>query len=238
MALILNIETATRNCSVAISENGTCLAVVEESAEKYVHAEKLHPFIEKALEIAGKKISDLDAVAVSNGPGSYTGLRIGISAAKGICFALNIPMIALNTNDILVEAVSVEPETEMYLSVLDARRNEVYARIYDASKKPLSEITAVVLNENSYRELSEKMLCIVGDAAEKTSTILDFDNLWVVPNFPSAANMCALAEVDFAAKNFADVAYHEPFYLKDFIAGKPKKLLYINYFDFAESSKR
>jgi len=225
LALILNIETATRNCSVAISENGKCIALVEESAEKYIHAEKLHPFIEKALRESGKKINDINAVAVSNGPGSYTGLRIGISAAKGICFALDIPMIALNTNDVLIEGIEEKEDAKVLLSVLDARRNEVYARLYDEHKTALNDVSAVVLDGESYHDLKSKKLCIVGDAAEKTAAILGFDKMQVIQKFPSAAEMCALAEEAFQAQNFVDVAYHEPFYLKDFIAGTPKKML-------------
>ncbi len=225
MALILNIESATRNCSVAISENGTCLALVEESAEKYIHAEKIHEFIEEALQKAGKKIEDLQAVAVSNGPGSYTGLRIGISAAKGLCYALNIPLIALNTNDILVDALPELPQTSYYLSVLDARRNEVYARVYNAAKEPISQIEAVELNTESYKDLANEHVCLVGDAAAKTAEILNFEALSVFQIFPSAEAMCARAERAFLDSDFVDVAYHEPFYLKDFIAGKPKKML-------------
>lgn len=225
MALILNIESATRNCSVAISENGSCLALVEESAEKYIHAEKIHEFIEEALRKAGKKFNVLQAVAVSNGPGSYTGLRIGISAAKGFCYALNIPLIALNTNDILIDALPKQQQADFFLSVIDARRNEVYARLYNAAKEPISAIEAVELTAESYPDLANQQVCLVGDAATKTAEILDLNTYFTFQMYPSAAAMGAGAERAFANSEFADVAYHEPFYLKDFIAGKPKKML-------------
>lgn len=225
MAVILNIETATHNCSVAVSVDGVCTSLVEESAEKFIHAEKLHNFIEQALRKSGKQIKEIEAVAVSNGPGSYTGLRIGVSAAKGFCFALNVPMIALNTNDVLVSAIEDGLHNDYFLSVIDARRNEVYARLYDHSKKVLSEIEAVELDENSFLDLKEKNGIVVGDAAQKTADILGFQNLIVKEQFPSAKNMCSLAEEAFLTGDFVDVAYHEPFYLKDFIAGKPKKML-------------
>jgi len=225
MAIILNLETATHNCSVALAIDGVCVALVEESAAKFVHAEKLHIFIEQVLAKANRNVKDIQAVAVSNGPGSYTGLRIGISAAKGLCYALNVPLIALNTNDVLAASLDKNTEVDFILSVIDARRNEVYARLYDSSKKPISEISAVELDANSYPDLKNKKLCVVGDAANKTAEIVGFEHLLCIHQFPSAMAMCILAEQAFLSNNFVDVAYHEPFYLKDFIAGKPKKLL-------------
>jgi len=225
MAIILNLETATHNCSVALAIDGVCVALVEQSAAKFVHAEKLHNFIAQVLAEAGKKMTDLEAVAVSNGPGSYTGLRIGISAAKGLCYALNIPMIALNTNDVLAASLEAKSNIDYILSVIDARRNEVYARLFDSLKKPLTEIKAVELDENSYPELKFKKVSVVGDAANKTVEILGFENLEAKQQFPTASAMCQMSAQAFLANDFVDVAYHEPFYLKDFIAGKPKKLL-------------
>lgn len=223
MAVILNLETATKNCSVGISRDGQTIALVELATEKYVHSEKLHQFIQDALAQANSTFAELDAVAVSNGPGSYTGLRIGISAAKGMCFALGIPMIALNTNDILVSSIKPKRNQAKFLSVIDARRDEVFARTYDSTKKPTSKIEAVVLEPGMFGEMD--YLCIVGDAATKTAEIINHPSVEVLQQFPSASQMAKLSEEKFTATDFVDVAYHEPYYLKEFIAGKPKKLL-------------
>lgn len=222
MALILLLETATRNCSVAIARNGKVLAHVEEASEKYIHAEKLHPFIHDVCKMAGVAIHALDAVAVSNGPGSYTGLRIGISAAKGLCFAANLPLIALDTTQVL--ANSMQSAHEIIIAVIDARRDEVYAQVFNTQKEPLTKIEAIELVESSFEEFTGKSVALVGDAAEKTASLIAL-KADVFQHYPSAGNMAGLAEENLAAKKFVDVAYHEPFYLKDFIAGKPKKLL-------------
>lgn len=223
MAVILNLETATKNCSVGIARDGQSTSMVEMATEKYVHSEKLHQFIQDALTQANSTFAELDAVTVSNGPGSYTGLRIGISAAKGLCFALNIPMIALNTNDILVSGIEPENKQAHFLSVIDARRDEVFARGYDSTKKPTSKIKAVVLEPGMFSEIEH--LCIVGDAAIKTAELINHPSVEVLQQFPSASQMAKLSEEKYKAGDFVDVAYHEPYYLKEFVAGKPKKLL-------------
>ena len=223
MAVILNLETATKNCSVGIARDGETIALVELATEKFVHSEKLHQFIQDALKQAKINVADLDAVAVSNGPGSYTGLRIGISAAKGLCFALDIPMIALNTNDVLIAGIETQNPDAFFMSVIDARRNEVFAREYDAQKNPVSDVKAVVLEAGMYSDWSA--ICAVGDAADKTEDLLNHPHLEAVQRFPSATQMTALSEKKFRQNDFVDVAYHEPYYLKDFVAGKPRKLL-------------
>ena len=223
MALILNVETATKNCAVALALNGEVLAEMQEHDEKYVHAEKLHTFIAACCKYAGKNIAELDAVAVSNGPGSYTGLRIGVSAAKGLCFALNIPLIAINTTEVLAQSAQLSGKTKDILAVIDARRNEVYAQQFDALKKPIGDIEAVQVSPESWPNLDDNAL-IVGDAAEKTANLLQ-RTVEINQCLPQATAMCALSERLFQEKKFVDVAYHEPFYLKDFIAGKPRQLL-------------
>lgn len=223
MAVILNVETATKNCSVGVAKNGQTLAVVEAAADQYIHSEKLHQFIKQCLEKASVSFADLDAIAVSNGPGSYTGLRIGVSAAKGLCYALNIPLIALNTNDVLANAAPLNTMQTHLLTVIDARRNEVFARVYNAEQHPETDIEAVVLEPGMYKHLSP--LTVVGDAAQKTAQLLEHPQLEAVHCFPSATHMAALSAEKFKASNFANLAYHEPYYLKDFVAGKPKKLL-------------
>ena len=225
MAVVLNLETATKNCSVSIGVNGDCKAVVEAHADKYIHSEKLHQFIQKALDDSGIKFSDLNAIAVSNGPGSYTGLRIGISAAKGLCYALNIPLIALNTNDILVARLTNHPPEATFFSVIDARRNEVFGRFYTAEKEPITEIEAIELAKGMFAEYGKNGLLIIGDAAQKTADILGLVNVEIHHELPSAKHMASLAEEQFEAKDFANLAYHEPYYLKEFIAGKPRKML-------------
>ncbi len=225
MAILLHIETATKNCSVSISKNGACLYCKEESADKFVHAEKLHLFIQECLEKTGMAFADLEGVAVSNGPGSYTGLRIGISAAKGFCYALNIPLISLPTNQVLANGVANPEQYDFIITALDARRNEIYAAVFDSEKNALTHTTALILEQDSFDALKAKTICVVGDAAKKTADLVTFNQVEVFQEFPSAKNMCALAEEKFLAKEFVDVAYHEPFYLKEFVAGKPKKLL-------------
>lgn len=223
MAVILNLETATKNCSVGISRDGLTTALVELATEKYVHSEKLHQFIQDALAQANSTFAELDAVAVSNGPGSYTGLRIGISAAKGLCFALDIPMIALNTNDILVSGIAPENKQANFLSVIDARRNEVFARSYNARGMPISDINAIELTSGMFGKMEN--ICIVGDAATKTAELIEHPSVQVLQQFPSASQMAKHSEEKYKAEDYVDTAYHEPYYLKEFVAGKPKKLL-------------
>ncbi len=222
MATILCIETATRNCSVALADNGDVVAVKEESSDRYIHAEKLHPFITAVLGIAGLQAADLDAVCVSNGPGSYTGLRIGVSAAKGLCFGLDIPLIALNTTLVLADAVQEKPD--ITISVIDARRDEVYGQVFDQNKQALTKIQAIELRGDTFQEYTGKNVFVVGDAATKTKELIDL-NVEASQCYPSAVHMAVRAEQKMMQQDFVDVAYHEPFYLKDFIAGKPKKLL-------------
>ncbi len=224
MAILLNLETSTHNCSVCVSQNGKVLALVEESSGGYIHAEKLHPFITKALAIAGVAVRQLDAIAVSNGPGSYTGLRIGVSAAKGLCYALNIPLIAINTTEVLAQAVTdISPNT-IIISVLDARRDEVYCQRFTALGIPQTEVAALVLSPESFSELAGNPVIVVGDAADKTARIINL-SVQAIQQWPTAANLAALAERNYQNQRFVDLAYHEPFYLKDFIAGNPKQIL-------------
>ena len=223
MAIILNLETATKNCSVGIANDGKSIALIEEASDKYIHSEKLHQFIQDALAEADVQFADLDAIAVSNGPGSYTGLRIGVSAAKGLCYALDIPLIAHNTNDVLLQTIEAQDSDADYMTVIDARRNEVFARLYNAVKDPITPIEAVELAGGMYANSAR--LCVVGDAAQKTADLLEHDHVQVVQQYPSARQMVAISESSFRSGSFADLAYHEPYYLKDFVAGKPRKLL-------------
>jgi len=223
MALILNLETATKNCSVSISKDGETIALKEINTGGYSHAELLHPFIEEVLKETNNKLSDLDAVSVSKGPGSYTGLRIGVSSAKGICFGNEIPLIAIPTLESM--AMSQKGKSETLVSMLDARRMEVYACIYNSEVKEIRETKAEIIDENSYSEYLEKgKVLFFGDGADKCKDIIKHKNAEFVDNiFPSAKQMGQIAEKMYNENKFEDTAYFEPFYLKDFIATKSLK---------------
>lgn len=229
MSLILSLETSTKSCSVAVSENTEILALVEEQSDQYIHSEKLHLFIEKALYKAGKNLKDIDAIAVGKGPGSYTGLRIGISAAKGFCFALSIPLISADglqilTNDFLAHT-EIDPK-DIVIPMLDARRMEVYCAIYDSSGKRLNAVEAKIIDEHSFEDLKASKIHLIGDGAAKCKAALSNKRFaFHTLQYPSAAALALLANQKFRQGQFEDIAYFEPFYLKDFIAGKPKSPL-------------
>ncbi len=219
MAYILCIETTTTNCSVSISKDGKTIALQEENRENYSHSENLHGFISKALEQAKVSKSQLNAVAVSRGPGSYTGLRIGVSAAKGLCFALDIPLVSIDT--LQAFAYEVTDETDYIIPMLDARRMEVYACVFDGNKNKLEKIKAVILDENSFAEYLEKgKVIFLGNANEKFKPVCNHPNAgFLDAKLPSANDMASLADYKYKKSDFEDVAYFEPYYLKDFIGG-------------------
>ena len=220
MALILNLETSTRNCSVALARDGYMLAINEIAGEGYLHAEKLHLFIRKTVQDAVCDISDIDSVAVSMGPGSYTGLRIGVSAAKGICYALGLPLIAVDTLQVLARQI-VAGKDEFIVPLIDARRMEAYTAIYDHSYSAVRKTLAEIITADTFNSIPGR-LHLVGDGAAKCSGLLDGDRFIYHENilFPSAAQMCEISEAKNKIGDTVDVAYFEPFYLKDFIAGK------------------
>ena len=225
LTYILNIETATKNCSVSISKNGETIALKETNTGNYSHAEKLHEFINDVSKIAKINLSDLNAVAVSKGPGSYTGLRIGVSSAKGLCFALNIPLISVNTLESL--ATSISKKSGFIIPLLDARRMEVYTSVFEFSGKQLKKVSAVIIDESSFNEfLSKEKVYFLGDGAEKCKQFIKHENaVFIDDKFPSANEMSKLGYDKYKKNDIEDVAYFEPFYLKDFIAIKAKKLL-------------
>ena len=216
MALILNIETATKNCSVALSKDGRTIAIRELSEQNFSHAEKLHVFIEELFAESHLKLQDLSAIAVSQGPGSYTGLRIGVSAAKGLCYALSIPLIAVDTLEILARKINISNGT--ILPMIDARRLEVYSAFFDSNYAKIRETKAEVIDENSFQEELE-ILHLIGDGAMKFKEILTDEKFKYYPEiqFPSATEMSLISFQKFQNKQFEDVAYFEPFYLKDFV---------------------
>jgi tRNA threonylcarbamoyladenosine biosynthesis protein TsaB len=217
MGNILCIETTTTNCSVSIAQDGKTVALLEENRQNYSHSENLHGFISKALEQAKISKSQLHAVAVSRGPGSYTGLRIGVSAAKGLCFALDIPLISIDT--LHAFAFQVTEGADYIIPMLDARRMEVYSCVFDSNKNKLEEIQAVILNENSFSNYLEKgKVVFLGNANEKFKTVCNHPNAFFVDNkLPSANEMASMAEMKYKKSDFESVAYFEPYYLKDFI---------------------
>ena len=223
MAKILCLETATTNCSVAISEKGQLVAIKEHNEKNYTHSEQLHVFIEHVLNESSCKFSDLDAIAVSKGPGSYTGLRIGVSAAKGLCFSLDIPLLAIPTLEILATQIDAQKD-EIIVPLIDARRMEVYSAVYDENHNEIRKTKAEVIDEKSFGEFSSKSkIHLVGNGAEKCREVVHLPNLeFHITNFPSAKQMANLAFEKYEVGNFEDVAYFEPYYLKDFILGGKK----------------
>tara|TARA_B110000305_G_scaffold78080_1_gene87814 strand:+ start:1470 stop:2156 length:687 start_codon:yes stop_codon:yes gene_type:complete len=220
---ILNIETSTTNCSVSLSENGHLIGLKEDNSLQYSHAERLHVYIDELLQTANVSKTQIAAVGISKGPGSYTGLRIGVSAAKGLCYALKIPLISILTLEALAHQV-VNPQGPI-VSMLDARRLEVYSAIYDTDYNETRTTEAEVLTSESYKELLESTpVYFIGNGVAKTQLLLSHPNAIFIENkLPSAAQMCTLTHAKFNDNDFEDVAYFEPYYLKDFIAIPSKK---------------
>ena len=227
MSIILHIETSTNVCSVALSENGSCL-FSKSNAEGMNHAALLSVFIAEALEVLKSDEKKLDAVAVSSGPGSYTGLRIGVSTAKGLCYGYGIPLIAVSTLEVLTAQAlqSVSDQNALYCPMIDARRMEVYAAFYNADLEIKREISADIIDSNSYADMLDKQpVYFFGNGAEKCKSTLTHPNARFIDNLvPLAENMISFAEKAFADNNFVDVAYFEPFYLKEFQTTTPKKM--------------
>ncbi|GFD78349.1 tRNA (adenosine(37)-N6)-threonylcarbamoyltransferase complex dimerization subunit type 1 TsaB [Tenacibaculum sp. KUL118] len=223
MATILHIETATKNCSVSVANKGELLAIQELNDGNYSHAEKLHPFIQQVMEEAKLSFNDIDAVAVSKGPGSYTGLRIGVSAAKGLCFAFDKPLISIETLQSLAHKVSVKEG--VVVPMLDARRMEVYAAVYNSKYEQVRDIKAEIINESSFEEyLSKGKVYFIGDGAEKCKGVIVNENaVFIDGEFPSAKEMVQLSLDKYKKNDIEDVAYFEPFYLKDFVVTPEKK---------------
>jgi len=223
LAFILNIETSTKNCSVSVAKDGKTIVLKELNDGGYSHAEKLHEFIKEVIAEAGIQFSDLKAIAVSKGPGSYTGLRIGVSAAKGLCFALNIPLIAINTLESLAQSISLIEGFKIPL--LDARRMEVYSAVFDKNNIIKKEVSAeIITNESVKSYLESGKVYFFGDGAEKCKEVILHENAnYFDDKFPSAKDMEQLSSEKYKNNDFVDVAYFEPFYLKDFVGGISKK---------------
>ena len=232
--MILCLETSTAVCSVALEENGKVIAL-RESLDGQNHAEKITIFIDEVMKEANVSYRDLDAVATSMGPGSYTGLRIGVSTAKGLCYAMEKPLIAVDTLAAMaygfkdykttrLQDYKLEPASILCL-MIDARRMEVYSAFFNEKLERVSETSAIIIDENSFMEMKQNShLYLFGDGADKLVSLFENDeNITVVEKFHcSAAYMAELADKAFKNNDFVDTAYFEPFYLKNFVPGMPK----------------
>lgn len=220
---ILYLETSSKNCSVAISDNKKLLCLTEEVSENYKQSESLHTFVEWALEGAEISLKDIEAVSLGRGPGSYTGLRIGASSAKGFCYGLKIPLIAINSMESMIEPFLGE-NYEFIIPLIDARRMEVYTAVYGGKTgQELSETEAKILDESSFQEFKDKKILFVGDGARKAKEILQLPNADFNEDvYPSAQYLIRKTIEKIDKKEFEDVAYFEPFYLKDFHGVKKK----------------
>ncbi|MDR1585124.1 MAG: tRNA (adenosine(37)-N6)-threonylcarbamoyltransferase complex dimerization subunit type 1 TsaB [Prevotellaceae bacterium] len=225
--VILHIETSTNVCSVAASEGAKCLFSLSND-EGLNHAALLSSFIEKALEELKTQSKTLDAVAVSGGPGSYTGLRIGVSTAKGLCYGLDIPLIETGTLSVMYVPVAkdIKDKNALLCPMIDARRMEVYAALFDAGGNIKKDAAADIITPESYAHwLSEHVIYFFGNGSDKCKNILKHPNARFINDItPLAENMILLALNKFNAKEFADLAYYEPFYLKEFQTTTPKGL--------------
>ena len=225
MAIILNIDTSTSVCSVALAKNGKMIAL-KENNEGLNHSILLGAFVDELLQENQFDLSQIDAVAVSMGPGSYTGLRIGVSLAKGLCFGSGKPLLAIPTLQALASSViETYQEEALYCPMIDARRMEVYTACYDANQQIILDTQAKIIDESAFADLLDQhKIFFFGNGSDKVKACLSHPNAHFVANIEtSAAHMIPLAENLFNQQQFVDVAYFEPCYLKDFIATTPKK---------------
>ena len=228
MATILNIETSTEVCSVALTSEGQVLDH-SENYEGQTHATMLSQYVQQALKYARTREVSIDAIAVSIGPGSYTGLRIGLSEAKGLAFGLNVPLIGVNTLQLLAVSAMfnhfIDEDKLLYVPMIDARRMEVYTAAYTPALEALVEPQAMILDEHSFESLLNEgyTLVAVGNGSDKAREVLKHDHMRFIAGIkPVALEMMALAEKAFREQQFIDVAYSTPLYLKEFQATKPK----------------
>ena len=223
MERIILIETSTALCSVALTEDGKVTAYRESSAPK-AHASLTAVFVQEVLEERGLKLADCDAVCVSKGPGSYTGLRVGVSTAKGLCFGSGKPLLAVGTLDTLVAQAGDVAGT--VIPMIDARRMEVYAAVFENGAQ-ITETTPVIVDENSFAEyLEQGPVLFIGDGAGKCADVIKHPNAHFCQCNPKASAMLQPAVAAYRAEQFEDVAYFEPFYLKEFVATVSKKKLF------------
>jgi len=223
MAIILTLDTSTKNCSVALFNGNKIIAFKEQNSDDYTHAEQLTLFIEEVIKSANLTLKEIEAIAISKGPGSYTGLRIGTSTAKGLCYALDIPLISISTLKAMAFTMAKNHIANIYCPMIDARRMEVFSAIYDVENNEIRKIKADVVDEQTYTNFLNNEVLFFGDGALKCKEIISHKNAKFLEGiYPSAKDLGKLAHAKFMNKDFEDVAYFEPFYLKDFVAGKKK----------------
>lgn len=225
MTKILCIETATVNCSVAVFIDGELISIRESNTGGYSHSENLHVYIKEVLAESHLEMKDIDAAAVSRGPGSYTGLRIGVSAAKGLAYAVGVPLIAVDTLRLIALAGRDKMDASLYVPMIDARRMEVYTAVYDSDMCGVKEITASIVDEMTYDFLpDDKTVCFLGDGMKKCREVIKHPHaVWCEDIYPSARYMWQEAFHRYENAMYEDVAYFEPFYLKDFVGGSPSR---------------
>lgn len=221
MSIILHIETSTKACSVAVADGGHLLASDFRLFEHYAHAETLNPMIQAVMKEAGRNFKDLEAVSVSSGPGSYTGLRIGISSAKGFCYGLEIPLIAVSSLEIMAAAAKNYEEKHVnaiLVPMMDARRMEVYTSSFNENGKRLENDKAIIVDENFTKKFEGEKIYYFGDGMPKCISILEKDarSVFIDSIYPDAKNMIQFAFEKFRKNEFEDLAYFEPEYLKEF----------------------
>lgn len=220
MPIILALDTSTKNCSVALFNNNKIIALKEQNSEAYSHAEQLTLFIEEVIELANLQLNQIQAVAISKGPGSYTGLRIGTSTAKGLCYSLDIPLISISTLKAMAFGMVKDQYAKFYCPMIDARRMEVFSAVYDFKNNEVRKIQADVVDKKTYVKFLESQVIFFGDGALKCKQIINDKNaIFIEEIYPTAKNLGELAYAKFISKDFEDVAYFEPFYLKNFISG-------------------
>ena len=222
MSYILNIESSTTNCSVSLANNGELISIRELNEKNYSHSTKLHSFIEEVLKNSNITVNKLSAIAVSSGPGSYTGLRIGVSAAKGLCYALQIPLISVPTLKVLARQLNIQRE-DLIIPVMDARRDEVYSAVYNSEYELVRNIFPEIIDSESFIELAkDNKLYFIGNGQEKCERLIRKNSNLIFSNydtFPSSKEMVLISYEKFKKLKFEDVAYFEPDYLKKFKAG-------------------
>lgn len=224
MAIRLYLETSTTNCSVCLADDEKVLYFKEENNKNYSHSEKLHVFIKEAYEAAQIQPEDVKAMVVGKGPGSYTGLRIGVSAAKGLCFASDIQLMAIESLEVLSRSIIITDG--VILPLLDARRMEVYSAVFDANYSQIRETKAEIITETSFGDyLAKGKVHFIGNGAEKCKGVITHENAIFYDElyFPSTEKMIPIAIDKHQKNDIEDVAYFEPYYLKDFVVTKPKK---------------
>lgn len=221
MTYILALETSTKNCSAAIFNNDILISCKEKIDQNYSHSEQLTIFIDEVMDLNNIKFDQLAAVSIGSGPGSYTGLRIGVSVAKGLCFALSIPLLSVCPLKAMAYNVAQKEESNLYCSMIDARRMEVYSSIYTKQNEEERQVKSEIITKSSYQKELKSSVLFFGTGAAKCKEFLNHHNARFLDNiYPSSKNMGVIAFKKFCNKDFEDIAYFEPKYLKDFIVKK------------------